>query len=73
MLVRTLIRHGINHQYSGLVTPYCVFIFGSGNGWLHLRRQDIADDDLSLIGPLGTKYGEIFVKMKYFSFKYFWK
>ena len=45
-------------------------IIGSGNGLSPVRRQAITwtSDVLLLIGPSGTKFSEIFIKIKMFSF-----
>ena len=45
-------------------------ILGSDDGFLPVQRQAIIwkKDGLLLIGPLGTKFSKIFIKIKIFSF-----
>ena len=58
----------------GWVTHICVSkltIIGSDNGLLPERRQVIiwTNDGISLIGPLGTNFSEISIKIQTFSLK----
>ena len=58
----------------GRVTHICVSkftIIGSDNGLSPGRRQAIiwSNDEISLIGPLGTNFGEIVIEIYTFSFK----
>ena len=58
----------------GLVTHICVnklTIIGSDNGLAPARRQAIiwTNDGILLVGPLGTNFSEILIKIHTFSFK----
>ena len=60
--------------YWGWVTYTCtdnLTIIGSGNGLSPDRRQAITwtNDGILFIGPLGTNFGEILIKLHTFSFK----
>ena len=66
--------YGISLTHWGRVTHICVSkltIIGSDNGLSPDRHQAIiwTNDGVSLIGPLGTNFSEIVIKIHTFSFK----
>ena len=65
----------LNDAYRGQYTRSLLVIIGSDNGLLPDRRQAIiwTSDDLLSIGPQGTNFSKILIKVLKFSIKCIWK